>query len=332
MEVAVLQLTELGLGAAQLGNLYHAISDDDAAGVVDEAWAGGIRYFDTSPHYGMGLSERRLGRLLSRYPRDEYVLSTKVGRLIVPNPSGLPDGAEIFDVPATTQRVWDFSRDGILRSVQASLERLGLDRIDILYLHDIDVYLRTPGARWRDIADAAVPALAELRDEGVIAAFGAGINDAGLHARLIRESDVDVLLVAGRFTLLEQGALEELLPLALERSVAIVAAAVFNSGLLATNRPASNATYEYEAAPPELVARANRLADVCESFDVDLPAAALQYPLQHPAVRSVVAGAHSADQVRQNIHRFRAPIPDELWTALRSAGLIENPAPPKEKQ
>lgn len=206
-----LRLTELGFGAAQGGNLYRTTTDEEFTSAVDAAWEAGVRYFDTAPHYGLGLSERRLGAALRQRPRDEYVVSTKVGRLLVPSPQDahLRD-SDGFDVPATHRRVWDFSRDGVLRSIEASLDRTGLDRIDIVYLHD-------PDDHWEQAAHEAVPALIDLRDQGVVGAIGAGMNQSAMLARFVRETDVDVMMCAGRFTLLEQGAAADLLPAAENR-------------------------------------------------------------------------------------------------------------------
>ncbi|KRC62768.1 aldo/keto reductase [Agromyces sp. Root81] len=311
-------LTELGMGAAQLGNLGRAITDEEAAATIDAAWDAGIRYFDTAPHYGLGLSERRLGHALSTRPRDEFVLSTKVGRLLVP--SGNPEGAmddQNFVVPATVRRQWDFRRDGIRRSVFESLDRLGLDRIDIAYLHDPDEHGEAAHAE-------AIPALIELRDEGVVRAVGAGMNQSAMPAEFVRRHDIDVIMLAGRYTLLEQGALDELLPLAEERGVGIVAAAVYNSGLLATARPAANSSYDYAQAPSEAIARANRLADVCEEFGITLPEAAIAFPHRHPAVVSVVVGTRTAEQVAETVRRYTARIPEEFWTALVERGLVRS--------
>ena len=313
-----LSLTEVGLGAAQLGNLFHETTDEDASATVDAAWDAGIRYFDTAPHYGLGLSERRLGAALAARPRDEFVLSTKVGRLLVP--SGSPEGVmddEGFAVPATLRREWDLSRDGIRRSIVESLERLGLDRIDIAYLHDPDEFGEQAHAE-------AIPALIELRDEGVVGAVGAGMNQSAMPAEFVRRHDVDVIMLAGRYTLIEQGALDDLLPLAEERGVGIVAAAVYNSGLLAQPRPPADATYDYAQAPTELLARANALADVCEEFGVSLPEAAIAYPLRHPAVVSVAVGMRTAEQVTETVRRYGTSIPDEFWTALRERGLVRD--------
>ncbi|MCD2443413.1 aldo/keto reductase [Agromyces sp. SYSU K20354] len=313
-----LSVTELGFGAAQLGNLFRATTDDEAQAAVETAWDAGIRYFDTAPHYGLGLSERRLGAALAGRARDDFVLSTKVGRLLVP--SGYPDGAmddEGFAVPATMRREWDLSRDGIRRSVDESLERLGLDRIDIAYLHDPDDHGAQAHAE-------AIPALIELRDEGIVGAVGAGMNQSAMPAEFVRRHDVDVIMLAGRYTLLEQGALDDLLPLAVDRGVAVVAAAVYNSGLLARPRPSADALYDYGPAPAALIARVHAIADVCEEFGVTLPEAAIAYPLRHPAVVSVVVGMRTAGQVVSSAERYAARIPQEFWRVLSDRGLVRD--------
>jgi D-threo-aldose 1-dehydrogenase len=310
-------LSELGFGAASGGNLYRATTDREFAAAVDAAWDAGIRYFDTAPHYGLGLSERRLGEVLRSRPRDEYIVSTKVGRVLVPSPETAdrrdPEG---FDVAATHRRAWDFTRDGIYRSLEASLERTGLDRIDIVYLHD-------PDDHWEPAVGDALPALIELRDQGVVGAVGAGMNQSRMLSRFVQETDVDVVLCAGRYTLLEQGAALDLLPAADRRGVAVVIAGVYNSGLLARDRPAGDATYNYQPAPPVLMERANRIAEVCEAYGVTLPEAALAYVRRHPAVTSTVVGLGSDFEVRETIRRAGTRVPDALWPALRSAGLIE---------
>jgi D-threo-aldose 1-dehydrogenase len=311
-------LTELGFGAAQLGNLHRMTSDDDARAAVDAAWDAGIRYFDTAPHYGLGLSERRLGEALRGRPRDEFVLSTKVGRLLVP--SGHPEGTMDdggFAVPATLRREWDLSRDGVRRSLDDSLERLGLDRIDIAYLHDPDEHGPQAHAE-------AIPALIELREEGVLGAIGAGMNQSAMPAEFVRRHDIDVIMLAGRYTLLEQGALDDLMPAAADRGVAVVAAAVYNSGLLSKPRPGADAQYDYTAAPADVIARANALADVCEEFGITLPEAAVAFPLRHPAVVSVVVGMRTAEQVRSTAERYAAGIPEEFWHALSERGLVRD--------
>jgi D-threo-aldose 1-dehydrogenase len=309
-----IELTELGLGGAQLGNLHHEVSDDDVTSVVETAWDAGMRHFDTAPHYGLGLSERRLGALLRERPREEFVLSTKVGRLLVPDPAGagrMDDQG--FAVPATTRRAWDFSRDGVRRSIHESLERLGLDRIDIAYLHDAE-------GHWQQALDEAAPALVELRDEGVVRAVGAGMNIAGHLTELVRTHDVDLVMCAGRHTLLEQA--DDLLDAALERGVGVVAAGIYNSGLLARPRPDAGARYDYEAAPRSIVARPHALADACEAHGVTLPEAALAFPLRHPAVISVVVGAESPAEVAHTVDRYHRAVPDALWEALVAGGLL----------
>ncbi|MEU1753063.1 aldo/keto reductase [Micromonospora matsumotoense] len=310
------RLTALGFGAAQGGNLYRATTDEEFAAAVDTAWAGGLRYYDTAPHYGLGLSERRLGAALRTRPRDEYVVSTKVGRLLVPSPQDAhrrdPEG---FDVPADHRRVWDFSRDGVLRSLESSLARTGLDRVDIVYLHD-------PDDHWEQAATEAVPALVELRDQGVVGAIGAGMNQSHLLTRFVRETDVDVVMCAGRYTLLEQGALADLLPAAEERGVGVVIAGVYNSGLLSRDRPPADATYNYQQAPPELLDRARRIADVCQAYGVTLPQAALAFVRSPPAVVSTVVGLRNRAQVTQTLTRADADVPAALWPALRAAGLL----------
>ena len=318
-----LGLTEISLGCAQLGNLYRAISDEQARKTVDAAWEWGIRYFDTAPHYGLGLSERRLGEALAGRPRREYVVSTKVGRRLEPLERARPVDDEGFDVPGTHRRVWDFSRDGVLRSLEESLERLGLDRVDIVFLHD-------PDDHWEDALERAYPALEELRAQGVVAAIGAGMNQTAMLVDFARHTDMNLFMLAGRYTLLEQTALDELLPVCERRGIEIVAAGVFNSGLLARPTPADGAKYDYGDASEELVRRARRIAEVCERHGASLPAAALAFPLAHPAVVSVCVGARSREQVDRNVRLFRAGVPAELWAELKADGLLRADAPVPE--
>ncbi|MBX7267647.1 aldo/keto reductase [Micromonospora sp. Llam7] len=314
-----IHLTALGFGAAQGGNLYRATTDEEFAAAVDTAWDAGIRYYDTAPHYGLGLSERRLGAALRSRPRAEYVVSTKVGRLLVPTPQDAhrrdPEG---FDVAASHRRVWDFSRDGVRRSLESSLDRTGLDRIDLVYLHD-------PDDHWEQAVREAVPALVELRDQGVVGAIGAGMNQSAMLARFVEESDVDVVMCAGRYTLLDQGALGDLLPAALNRRVGVVIAGVYNSGLLSRDRPPADALYDYRPAPAELIERARRIAAVCETYGVTLPQAALAFVRRHPAVVSTVVGMRTEAQVTESVRRSAAAVPDDLWAALAAAGLLAAP-------
>ena len=313
-------MSELSVGCAQLGNLYREVSDFDASATVERAWQLGIRTFDTAPHYGLGLSERRLGAALRSRPRDAYVVSSKVGRLLEPADcvEGLDDGG--FAVPATHRRVFDFSRDGIFRSLTGSLERLGVERLDLVYLHDPDEHIAEAMA-------TGYPTLAELRQQGVVQAIGAGMNDAALLARLVCETDMDVVMLAGRYTLLEQDSLDDLLPLCVERGVGVVAAGVFNSGLLAQPRPRPDAKYNYTEAPAELVRRAQAIATVCERHGTSLPAAALRFPLAHPAVVSVCVGARSAAQIEQNVTLYARPVASGLWEELKAKRLLREDAP-----
>jgi D-threo-aldose 1-dehydrogenase len=313
-------LTELCLGCAQLGNLYREVSDDEARATVDKAWELGVRYFDTAPHYGLGLSERRLGSALQTRPRGDFAISTKVGRLLEPLSRVEGRDREGYAVRATHRRVFDFGRDGIRRSLNESLERLGLERVDIVYLHDPDDHMQ-------DVLDRGFPAVAELRDEGAVGAVGAGMNDATLLGRLVRETDMDVVMLAGRYTLLEQGSLDELLPLCVARGVGVVAAGVFNSGLLASPQPPEGAKYDYRTAPRELLDRARAISAVCERHGTTLPAAAIAFPLAHPAVVSVCVGARSPGQIDENASRYTAEIPAELWAELKAEGLLREDAP-----
>ena len=310
-----LHLPVLGFGGAPIGNLYRQVPDQEAVAAVTAAWEGGIRYFDTAPHYGLGLSERRLGKALAGQDRSSYVLSTKVGRLLRPNPAPGGKDTEGFDVPDDLARVRDYSREGVLRSIEESLKRLGTDRIDVVYIHDPDDY-------WAEAVQGAAPTLSGLRDEGVIGAWGAGMNQSEMLHRFVSETDIDVVMLAGRYTLLEQGAATGLLPACLERGVGVVNVGVFNSGLLSKERPAAGATYNYAPAPKELLDKANLLADICESHGTTLPAAALKYPYQHPAVTSVVLGMRNPAQVKQNLDLAAQSVPESLWDELRERGLI----------
>jgi len=321
MSPTELALPTLGYGAANVGNLFRALTDDEAWAVLEAAWDAGIRYFDTAPHYGLGLSERRLGAFLQTKPRGDFVLSTKVGRLLRPNPDHAPGGldtANDFHVPDDRRRVWDFSEAGIRASIAESQERLGIERIDLLYLHD-------PERHDLELAIAsAFPALEAVRAEGIVGAVGVGSMVSDALARSVREADLDLIMVAGRYTLLEQSALDELFPAAEAAGARIVAAAPYNSGLLSTSRPQRGATYDYAQAPDELIARGERLAEVCESHGVDLPTVALQFPLRHALVEAVVFGTSRAESVRSNVRRLDEIVPEALWDDLVSQGLLRS--------
>jgi D-threo-aldose 1-dehydrogenase len=277
----------LGLGCAPLGGLYSAVSEEDARATLDRAWELGVRAFDTAPLYGSGLSEQRVGAALRERPRHQFTLSTKVGRLLR---AGEP--------------VFDFSYDGALRSLEESLERLGLDRVDLVLIHDPD-----------DHADEAMagayPALERLRAEGVVGAIGVGMNQWEIPARFVRETDVDCVLLAGRYTLLDRSGERELLPLCAERNVDVIAAGVFNSGVLA-----GDTHYDYAPAPPEVLERARKLAETCARHGVPLEAAAIQFPLRHPAVTRVLVGCRTAAEVEEDVRLAALDLPEELWADL----------------
>ena len=310
-----LRLTTLGFGAAPIAGLYRAVDETTARATVDATWEGGIRYFDTAPHYGLGLSERRLGEALRDRPRDDVVVSSKVGRLLVPRIPPAARDDELFDVPGDLTRRRDYSRDGILRSLEATLRRMGLERVDVLYIHD-------PDEHWREAVEEAVPALTELREAGVVGAIGVGMNQSAMLARFIRETDVDVVMLAGRYTLLEQGAADDLLPTALEQGRSVVAAAIFYSGLLGPEEVAATATYNYQQASYDVLGRARLLASVCREHGTTLPAAAIHFPLRHPTVASVVVGMRSPEEVRRNLVAHIQHVPDELWADLEHRGLL----------
>jgi D-threo-aldose 1-dehydrogenase len=307
----------LSFGGASLGNLFRAVDNAQATATLETVWDLGIRYFDTSPHYGLGLSERRIGRFLTGKPRDEFVISTKVGRLLEPTPERAhqPDDTW-FLVPATARRVWDYSADGIRKSVEDSLDRLGLDRVDILYLHDPEQY-GVPG----DIP-SALDALVGLRDEGLVAAVGVGTSDLGILRSAVAASDIDLAMVSNRYTLLDSSARIGLSDLCRTRGVGIVNVGVFNSGILATSEPREGAHYEYGPVPSTIQAKAHRLAAICADHGVELPAAALQYSLRDDVVRTVVVGSADPVEMRQNVERMAAPIPGGLWAELEAQGLI----------
>ncbi len=324
-----LEVTRLGFGAASIGGLFQLISDDAAAATIDHAWSIGIRSFDVAPLYGYGTSECRLGAALAARPRGEFVLSTKVGRLVkrVEDVSpdddvdrqALGDRDDAYYEGTTDRRlVYDYSFDGVLRSVEASLERLGLSRIDILYIHD-------PDRHWRAVLDGAYPALERLRADGVVGAIGAGMNQSAMLLRFAQETDMDVFLLAGRYTLLDQEALSELLPACLERDIAIMIGGVMNSGVLVDPRPGSR--FDYGPASDDIVARARQIAAVCERHDVPIRAAAIQFPLAHPAVTALIAGVRTVEHLDSYPAFMRLPIPTELWDDLRAEGLIPAEAP-----
>lgn len=313
-------VTELGFGGAPLGLVGDLLAEEEAAAVMLRAWDGGVRYFDTAPLYGHGLSEKRVGRVLRELPRDAFVLSTKVGRLLVARDEG-ERMARYRDREPFAIR-YDYSFDAVKRSMESSLERLGLDRIDILLCHDIDAW--THGDAQPGIFDAArngaLPALRELREQGVVRAIGLGVNEWQVCDRVLDMMDVDCFLLAGRFTLLEQDPLDAFLPKCLERKVSIIIGGPYNSGILATD-DRRRATYDYKPAPDHLWQRAQAIRRMCESHGVDPRAAALQYPLRHAAVAAVIPGVSAMEEVDTNLDFLARDIPDSLWRDLADAGL-----------
>ncbi|MCW2546827.1 MAG: Aldo/keto reductase [Mycobacterium sp.] len=319
------QVGPVSLGCAQLGNLYGPISDSAAIDIVDAAWSRGIRHFDTAPHYGLGLSERRLGDALAAHPRDEFVISTKVGRMLDPNPnfSGEQDPAG-FAVPARLMRRWDFSADGVRRSIDSSLQRLQLDRIDLVLIHDPQENLADPGQAIRE----AYPALDRLRAEGVIGAVGVGTKSSATLLQFVEDTEVDAIMLAGRYTLVNQEALTDLLPACTGRSVDVMNAGVFNSGILASPRPAGGSAFDYGAATESLIRRVHEIADVCDDFGTTVPRIALEFAASHPTIRAIVFGADSAAQVDENMDLIEsARAPRELWRALVYRGLLSAEPP-----
>jgi D-threo-aldose 1-dehydrogenase len=320
-----LYVTRLGLGTAPLGNLYEPVPEKQALGTVRRALDLGIRLLDTAPLYGYGEAERRIGLALSELGAgvpEDLVLATKVGRLLrkgaPPDPSQIRDGAPIYASSSNLNPVFDWSAEGIRRSLEESLVRLGRDRVDIVHLHDPDDHL---DSALRD----AYPVLERWRQEGVVGAIGAGMNHAGALARLLREADLDCVLVAGRYSLIDQSALDELLPLCASRGVAVIVGGVFNSGILADPRP--GARYDYGLADAERLERAGRLQEVCSHHGVPLKAAALQFPLGHPAITCALVGARSPAEVEENLELAGRPLPAALWQELRVEGLIPDEAP-----
>ena len=326
-----LAITTLGLGCASLGNLYRTVSDAQARETVQRALDANLRYIDTAPYYGFGLSERRVGDVLRRQPRDDYVLSTKVGRLL--RPGAVADeqtGRHGFHSPMPFEPVYDYSYDGIMRSYEDSLQRLGLDRIDILYIHDIgQVTHGDDNTRlFRVAMESGYKALDELRNAGQVRAFGLGVNEYEVCEEALEYGDFDCFLLAGRYTLLEQGALDTFLPKCEARNASVIIGGVYNSNVLALGSKSEQPLYyNYEPAPPPIIDKVRRMETVCDEFHVALPAAALQFPLACPAVASVIVGMGNPQRVARTLELFAAPVPAEFWQALRDKGLLHPSAP-----
>jgi D-threo-aldose 1-dehydrogenase len=326
-----LTFTELGFGTAPLGNLYKAISDGEARATLDAAWEGGVRYFDTAPLYGLGLSETRLNPFLRDKPRDSYILSTKVGRLIeYCSPEHRAGVGKWFNVPQRREN-FDYTYDGVMRSFEHSFSRLGVDQIDILYVHDLCAFSHGSKAasdmRVKEFfAGRGYEAMISLRDQGMIKAIGGGVNEWEVCQNLAERGDFDLFLLAGRYTLLEQKALDSFLPLCEARGIGIITGGPYNSGILATGaKPGS--FYNYDPAPQGIIDRVNAIEVVCSDHNVRMVDAAFQFPLLHPAHVAVIPGGQGADEMAGNLQEAHADIPTELWVDLKAAGLMREDAP-----
>jgi len=327
---ATLQFSELGFGAAPLGNLYRPMTEKEARATLDAAWAAGCRHYDTAPVYGLGLSETRLNGFLRAKPRGDFLISTKVGRLLQlcrREDRSFPTG--YFETPSRRDN-FDYSYDGVMRSLEFSLERLGLDHIDIVYVHDVDVFTHgsreASNARVREFMDGGYKALAKLRESGAIQAIGAGVNEWEVAETLARTGDFDLFLLAGRYTLLEQGALQSFLPYCLDKKIGVVIGGPFNSGILATG-PKRGARYDYQPASPAVLDRVRRIETICKAHGVKLAEAALRFPLSHPAIVSVIPGGQKPGEVRRNAEMLNAQIPAAMWRTLKAEGLLRPDAP-----
>lgn len=330
LENGGLSFTELGFGTAPLGNLYRAISHDESQAILNKAWAGGVRYYDTAPLYGLGLSETRLNPFLRGKNRDDYVLSTKVGRLMQPcSPQDRTGIGKWFDVP-TRREVYDYSYDGIMRSLDISLQRLGVDRVDILYAHDLCIFTHgskaASDARIEELMRSGYDAMISLRDQGVVKAIGGGINEWEVCQTLAERGDFDLFLLAGRYTLLEQEALDSFLPLCESRGIGIVVGGPYNSGILASG-PKPGAFFNYDPAPEGILEKVRRIEAVCRRHAVSLIDAAFQFPLMNPTVVSVIPGGQSVEQMESNLRAAEAIIPPALWADLKDQGLMREDAP-----
>ncbi|CDZ67845.1 Pyridoxal 4-dehydrogenase [Neorhizobium galegae bv. orientalis] len=322
-----LEVTPLAFGAAPIGNFSRPIDEATSDGMVQLAWDAGVRYYDTAPMYGHGLSELRCGQSLRWKNREDFVLSTKVGRLLKPKRRSEIDFSP-WNNAAANEMVFDYTYDGAMRSFEDSLQRLALEEIDICFIHDIDVFTR--GDAQPEVFKAAMngtwKALSKLRDEGVVSAIGVGVNEWEVCYEALKQRDFDCFLLAGRYTLLEQESLDKFLPLCEERGAAVVIGGGFNSGILATGA-VEGAKYNYVPAPPEILDRVSRIERVCQEYSVPLPAAAMQFVIAHPAISSFIAGTRTVDQLQKNLEWFSHPIPGDFWKDLKRQGLIREEAP-----
>jgi D-threo-aldose 1-dehydrogenase len=320
-----LLVSALGLGTATMGGSRVRLTNDERVRLVDAAWNAGVRYVDTAPFYGVGAAERAVGDGLRDKPRDEWVLSTKVGRLLLPRRTGGEGAADVQAAPLPFEVKYDYSYDGIMRSMENSYQRLGLANIDILFVHDIGVYTHghsVNATHMKVLRESGYRALEELRRTGVVSAIGLGVNEKEVLIEVLGWGEWDAFLLAGRYTLLEQGPLDDLLPLCATHGTSIVVGGPLNSGILA-----GRDTWNYAAAPPEIVQRVNAIRAVCDAHNVPLAAAALQFPLAHPVVAAIIPGPRSAAELGENVRLIRQPIPSALWAELRDKQLLHPEAP-----
>lgn len=316
-----LLVTRMGMGGAALGGLYHVVSDEAAGETVEAAWRRGINLFDTAPLYGHGRSEERMGSALRTHPRDTFVLSTKVGRVLVPADASTVESV-FFEKPAPFEPVFDFSYEGVMRSFEESLRRLKLDHVDILLIHD-------PDDHYQEALLGAYPTLHKLRSQGVVKAIGAGMNQAEMLARFAREGDFDCFLLAGRYTLIDHSGLRELLPLCQQKNISIIIGGPYNSGILAGGA-LSGTKFNYQDASAEVSEKVKKVEEICRRYSVPMKAAALQFPLAHPAVASVIPGARSAPEMEENFALMTVSIPRDFWDDLLAEGLLPSEAPVPE--
>jgi D-threo-aldose 1-dehydrogenase len=325
---SAVRVTRFGFGGAPLGNLFNPIPEPEAIDSVRRAWAAGVRYFDTAPLYGSGLSERRLGSALAGKPRDAFVLSTKVGRRLVPRPVDEPPRDSAYVDSPSLEPVFDYTAEATRASLAGSLDRLGIERVDVVLIHDVGPVTHgdDDARRYAEAMDGAYRVLHGLRSEGAIRAIGVGANEWQILERCARDGDFDCFLLAGRYSLLEQTALDTFLPMCDRRQISVIVGGPFNSGILATGaRP--GATYNYKLAPPDVLERVQALERVVAGHGIPLAAAALQFPFHHPAVTAVVPGARAASEVEENLRLLRYPIPPALWRDLKAEGLVRVDAP-----
>jgi D-threo-aldose 1-dehydrogenase len=322
-----LDVTAFAFGTAPIGNIFKPISEEESAAMIETAWQAGVRFYDTAPMYGHGLAELRTGQNLRWKDRDDFVLASKVGRVLKPARRSEIDFAPWVDA-APFRMEFDYSYDGTMRAFEDSLQRLALERMDICFIHDIDVFTR--GADQPEVfaqaMDGCWKALESLRSQGVVKAIGVGVNEWEVCHEALKQRDFDCFLLAGRYTLLEQEALDQFLPLCAERGAAVVVGGGFNSGILATGAK-PGAKYNYAPAPSQIMERVARIEAVCAEYRVPLAAAALQFVVAHPAIPSFVAGTRTIQQLKQNLEWFELPIPLEFWSDLKKKGLLREDAP-----